>query len=117
DNCMVVGPTGSGKTRSFGIELLENLIDAQESFLSVDAKNTSYRYTFNYAKAAGYKIVVLNFRDPLKSQAQFWNPLGDLWDMYNSGEAAQKDKAMQRLLDIADCIFQEEGEKDPFWNR
>ena len=117
DNCMVVGTTGSGKTRSFGIELLINLIDAKESFFSIDAKTTSYRYTFKYAKKAGYKLFVLNLRDPLKSQSQFWNPLGELWEMYNNGDVINREKAVRRLLNIGECIFQEEGAKDPFWNR
>ena len=116
ENCMVVGITASGKTRSNGIELLENLIDAEESFISVDAKNTSYRYTFNYAKDAGYKTFILNLRDPLKSQ--FWNPLGHLWKLYHSGDFREKDKAIRGLLDMGNCIFQvEENEavKDLFW--
>lgn len=116
ENCMVVGVTASGKTRSNCIELLENLIDAEESFISVDAKHTCYRYTFNYAKDAGYRTFVLNLRDPLKSQ--FWNPLGYLWKLYHSGDLSKKDKAIRGLLDMGDCIFQAEEKEEMdalFW--
>ena len=67
ENVMVVGPTGSGKTRSFSVPLLNTLIDSGESFVSVDAKNTSFESTSAHAKSAGFKTYVLNLREPSRS--------------------------------------------------
>ena len=114
ENVMVVGPTGSGKTRSFSLPLLNTLIDSGESFVSVDAKSTSFESTSAHAKSAGFKTYVLNLREPSRSDK--WGLLEPYYMRYFSGSPLEKDNVVRELDMIAECIFHPDGQKEDFWN-
>ena len=78
-----------------------------------DPKAEIYKNNAGLLKKRGYKIVVLNFREPQKGNC--WNPLALPYKLYKSGDT---DKAMELLDDVASNILYEEGgQKDAFWEK
>ena len=64
---LVVGATRSGKSRCVVLETIGNLALAGESMIISDPKSELYHYTSRYLEDNGYKIVTLDFKNPLKS--------------------------------------------------
>ena len=58
----------------------------------------------------GYKIVVLNFRNPNLGNA--WNPLTLPYRLYKEGNV---DKASELIDDVASNIIKDKKSQDPFW--
>lgn len=113
-HCLICGPTGSGKTRSIGIETVSNLIDGGESYVSIDSKNTTLLNTYNKAEAAGYKTMVLRL-DNVYLSTDTWNPLSFLGEKYRNGGLKEKDSALQELRDIGLGIYEDKKHKEAFW--
>jgi len=107
---IVYGLTGSKKTRLIGMPALKSYAIAGESFVASDPKGELYKKTYSLLKERDYKIVVLNLRDPLHSNA--WNPLRIPYLQYNNG---QKDKAVEFILDLANCITSSGRSLDSYW--
>ncbi len=64
NNVLVVGATGSGKTRSI---VIPNLLQAEGSYVVSDPKGNLYRKYGPYLKSKGYRVECLNFVHPEKS--------------------------------------------------
>jgi type IV secretion system protein VirD4 len=107
---LVIGSTGSKKTRLIGMPSLWTYARAGESFIATDPKAELYEKTLPLLKKQRYKIFVLNLRNP--QQSNCWNPLLIPYRLYKSG---QKDKAVELITDISNCIVKEEDQKDPYW--
>jgi len=98
---LVIGATGSGKTKSVVDPLVYSLAKARESMIITDPKGEIYKDFGNLLKARGYKIVVLNFRDPQNGNC--WNPLTLPHQLYKAGNT---DKATELVDDVALNILQ-----------
>lgn len=110
---IVVGSTGAGKTQDVVLPLVKILAKHGESMIVTDPKAEIYKNNAGLLKKRGYKIVVLNFREPQKGNC--WNPLALPYKLYKSGDT---DKAMELLDDVASNILYEEGgQKDAFWEK
>lgn len=96
---LIFGATGSKKTRLFCMPLIDILAKAGESFVVADPKGELYEKTSGLAKANGYNIVVLNFRDIGKGD--MWNPLSLPFDLYHSGN---KEAAISIINDFIAAI-------------
>ena len=109
---LIVGATGSGKTRRVILPLINNHAMRGESMVITDPKGELFTNTKNMLSDAGYKIISINLRNPEKGNA--WNPLKIPYDYYISKD---EDKATEMLYELANNIFQEGNEKanDPFW--
>jgi type IV secretion system protein VirD4 len=108
---LVVGSTGSKKTRLISMPALQLYAKAGESFIATDPKAELYERTFPLLKEQGYNIFVLNLRDPQKSNC--WNPLAVPYNLYRKG---QRDKATELLSDMANCIVKQNySYKEPYW--
>ena len=109
---LIIGSTGSGKTRRIILPLINILTRRGESMVITDPKGELYTYTKESLSEAGYKIITINLRDPNKGDA--WNPLKLPYDFFVKGDI---DKALEMLYDLAHNIFQENKGKDsdPFW--
>jgi type IV secretion system protein VirD4 len=107
---LVIGSTGSKKTRLIGMPALRIYAMAGESFIATDPKAELYKKTYQLLNERGYKIIVINLRDPLRSNA--WNPLRIPYLQYCNG---QKDKAKEFVIDMASCIAKEGNARDPYW--
>lgn len=71
-NNLIIGAPGTGKSRGF---VIPNLCEANnESLLVLDPKGELYSITHEMMEYKGYKVQVLDFDNPLKSQI-FYNPL------------------------------------------
>ena len=110
---IVIGTTGSGKTQDLVHPMVKILARKGESMIITDPKAEIYQRSAGLLKKKGYKIVVLNFRDPQRGNC--WNPLTLPYKLYKEGNT---DKAMELLDDVASNILYEEGgQKDAFWEK
>ena len=109
---LVIGSTGSKKTRLYVRPCLEILRRAKESVVVTDPKGELYELSADAFRADGYEVRVLNLRDPDHSDC--WNPLKLARDYYREG---LKDKAAGVVSDFAcGMIPDDPGRKiDPFW--
>lgn len=109
---LVVGPTGSKKSRLVVMPLVRILGSTGESMIISDPKAEIYNRTAGYLKKQGYKIFILNLRSPMYGQR--WNPLAIPYEFYIAEEI---DKAYEFVNDIAENLIQaNKSEKDPFWD-
>ena len=107
----IVGSTGSKKTRLIGMPSLRIYARAGESFIATDPKAELYERTLPLLKEHGYKIFVLNLRDPQKSNG--WNPLYIPYRFYKTGN---RDRAIELVTDMANCMIQDSMSNDPYWH-
>ena len=110
---LVIGSSGSGKTRGVVKPLVNILSKHGESMILTDPKGELYASSAERLKDLGYKVIVLNFREPEKGSA--WNPLALPYQYYKEGN---KDKATELLDDVSLSILYDPNNKnDPFWEQ
>ena len=111
---LVIGSTGSGKTETIVKPMVNLLAKKGESMIITDPKGEIYKYCASYLKEQGYKIVVLNFREPQRGNS--WNPLTVPFKYYRDGN---QDKAIELLNDIALNIIYDPSNKNEsdFWEK
>ena len=100
NNVLVVGASGTGKTRNI---VIPNLLQASGSYIVCDPKGVLFKEYGEYMREQGYKVKYLDFIHPEKSDR--YNPFAYL-------------KTTQDILKMANMIVQPEGSisKDPFWD-
>lgn len=109
---LVIGPTGSKKSRLIAMPLVRILGSAGESMIISDPKAEIYNRTAAYLKEQKYEIFVLNLRAPLYGSR--WNPLAIPYDFFCQGEI---DRAYEFVNDIAEHLIQSnKSQSDPFWD-
>ncbi|MFA7561037.1 MAG: type IV secretory system conjugative DNA transfer family protein [Candidatus Izemoplasmatales bacterium] len=112
NHTLILGSTGSKKTRLFCMPLINILAHASESMIITDPKGELLERNSGYLLSQGYRIEVLNFRDPKKSN-MYWNPLYKPYQLYKSGEF---DKAIEMVSDFVNTLKAKvKSEKDPYW--
>lgn len=111
---LVIGSTGSGKTQTIVKPMVNLLAKKGESMIITDPKGEIYKYSASYLKEKGYKIIVLNFREPQRGNS--WNPLTVPFKYYRDGN---QDKAIELLNDIALNIIYDPSNKNEsdFWEK
>ena len=111
---LILGSTGSKKTRLFAMPMMNIIAKAGESVVCTDPKGELYERTSGLFAKEGYRIVVVNLRDPLRSHG--WNPIITAQDYYSSGE---KERAISLINDLAATLFPEHpnAKADPFWQQ
>lgn len=111
NHTLVIGVTGSGKTSAVVDPLTYSLVKHGESMVFTDPKGEIYKDHAELLKARGYKIIVLNFREPQMGNA--WNPLTLPYHLYKEGNV---DKAIELIDDVANNIVKDKTPgNDPFW--
>lgn len=109
---LVIGPTGSKKSRLIVMPLVRILGSSGESMIISDPKAEIYNRTASYLQQNGYDIFVLNLRSPMHGQR--WNPLAIPFEFYSNGEI---DKAYEFVNDIAQNLLQtDKSNSEPFWD-
>lgn len=111
---LVIGSTGSGKTQTIVKPMVNLLAKKGESMIITDPKGEIYKYSASYLKERGYRIIVLNFREPQRGNS--WNPLTLPYKYYIGGN---QDKAIELLNDVALNILYDPSNKSEsdFWEK
>lgn len=109
---LTLGETGSGKTRRGTIPLILTLIEAAESFISLDSKPEIVRYTEAAARRKGYDVHIIDFSCPYRTEGV--NLLSLPYDLYHSHDEEDKQEAEKLIEELANSILPIEGD-DPFW--
>ncbi len=111
---LVIGSTGSGKTECLVKPMVNLLAKKGESMIITDPKGEIYKYSASYLKERGYRIIVLNFREPQRGNS--WNPLTLPYKYYRSGN---QDKSIELLDDVALNILYDPSNKSEsdFWEK
>lgn len=113
NHSMILGSTGSGKSRLICMPMIGVLANAGESFIATDPKGELYQMTSGLARSQGYQVVVLNFRDV--SSGDMWNPLLIPYELYQKGE---KDKAVSLVNDLVQALTAEDhSTQERFWTQ
>ncbi|MDR1539412.1 MAG: type IV secretory system conjugative DNA transfer family protein [Clostridiales bacterium] len=113
-HALAVGSTGTGKSSEGAIPAIISMLRCGESVIATDIKSELYAATSGIAKEMGYKIVVLNFSDPLRSHC--WNPLSEPYQIYKGGTIKDVDEAALLVYDIAYGICSDPKAKDRYWD-
>ena len=112
-HALIMGASGSGKTQAFMFPLIKILGRHGESMIVTDPKGELYENCGALLKEKGYKIILLNFRDPREGAA--WNPFSYPYRIYKEGNS---DKANELLQDLASNILIDPNNKaEPFWEQ
>ena len=111
---LVIGATGSGKTQATVFPQAKTLMKHGESMVITDPKGEIYEEIGEELRERGYRIILLNFRNPQKGNS--WNPLTLPYKLYKKGN---QDKAIELLDDLALNILYDESNTnaDPFWEK
>lgn len=109
---LVIGSTGSKKSRLVVMPAVKILGSAGESMIISDPKAEIYNRLAYDLKQKNYKLYVINLRDP--GTGDTWNPLAIPYDFYQNGNI---DKACEFVNDIAiNLMLAERDHGDPYWD-
>lgn len=113
NHSIIFGSSGSMKTRRLIMPLINYLISSGENLFVADPKGELFNRTSGIAEKMGYRIFILNLRNPKASHR--WNPLGTPWKLYRSGE---KEAAINMINDFIEIVADEQrnSRADPFWH-
>jgi len=110
NNILVMGGSGSGKTRGF---LMPNILQAHSSFVVTDPKGEILEKSGHFLLKKGYKIRVLNLDN--KAASDGYNPF-----VYIHPERQGYE---ERVLSLIEAIIvntdgaEQKGGGDPFWGK
>lgn len=110
---LIIGSTGSKKTRLVVMPTVKILAYAEESMIIADPKAEVFERTAFELKKQGYQVYVINFRNPKVGDC--WNPLEIPFRFFKEGKL---DKAREHANDVAiNLTLSEVSKKDPYWDR
>jgi len=108
---LIIGSTRCGKTRTVVLQTIGLLGLAGESLVMADPKGELFNYTQPYLKRLGYKVIAIDFKNPLKSDG--YNFLQPIIDAVNENNLS---KAVGCAWDLTRSLVGEaKGEK--IWNQ
>lgn len=102
-----IGATRSGKSRHIVLPTICNIALADENMVLSDPKGELYNYTEPFLKRLGYKVIAIDFKEPLKSHS--YNFLQPTIDAVNNKDIPE---AIECAWDITSALVGEaKGEK------
>lgn len=109
---LIIGSTGSKKTRLFAMPMLEIMRRAGESVFVTDPKGELYDTTAKAFEDSGYRVYVINLRDPVHSDG--WNPLMMARQCLEQGDI---ERATSIVNDFSASMLSDShgGKNDAFW--
>ncbi len=105
-----IGATRSGKSRTLVIQSICFLALAGESMIVSDLKGELNQYTGTFLKRLGYNVIILDFKNPLKSDR--YNLLQPIIDAIDEDNIPKATECVWDLLGI--LVGDAKGEK--IWN-
>ena len=106
NNVLVVGPTGSGKTRNY---VKPNIMQANTSMIISDAKGSLYQECADYLKSHGYTVYKLDFVNMVSDIG--YNPMH-----YIRMDPRTKRINEQDVMKLSEVIISDGSKTDPFWD-
>lgn len=105
---LIIGSTGAGKTRRLLLPSAMNyaLAKTQNSLVLTDPKGELFQYISPYFKSLGYKIITIDFKNPLKSTR--YNFLSPVITAFKNGDIR---KAEEYCWDITQALVGNEDTK------
>lgn len=108
---LIIATSRAGKTRRLIIPKIWMNAKAGESMVIADIKKELYKKNYNYLKRRGYKIVLIDFRNPAVSNK--YNPM---YLVNRSLAKGDYSKATEAAWDIANSIVDKKSHPgDPLW--
>lgn len=107
---LCIGATRSGKSRTLVIQSICFLALAGESIIVSDLKGELNQYTGTFLKRLGYNVIVLDFKNPLKSDR--YNLLQPIIDAIDEDNIPKATECVWDLVGI--LVGEAKGEK--IWN-
>ena len=108
---LIIGSTGSKKSRLFAMPMLEIIRRSGESVLVTDPKGELYDKTAQAFEDSGYHVHVINLREPARSDG--WNPLMLARKYFLDGDAERGTAVVNDFA--ATMLAGENGNNDKFW--
>ena len=108
---LVIGASGSGKTQTIILPLINMSMIANESFVVNDVKAEMYKMCAKELKNRGYKVILIDFDNPLKGN--YYNPFDVVKSIYEENESSA-----EGIIElIAKNIYEASvtAETDMFW--
>ena len=109
---VILGVSGSGKSRRCTMAMIRAFIESGESFLVIDPKGEIYYETAG-AMGNRYDTHVIDFRHIYNSE--HWNPLKAPYELFTSGDMAKKQVALEMIDELAHSLYPVSDKGDPFW--
>ncbi|MGI1691656.1 VirD4-like conjugal transfer protein, CD1115 family [Thermoanaerobacter uzonensis] len=111
-HCLVIGSTRSGKSRRIILPTIWAIAKTGESMIVSDPKGELYSYTSEYLKKLGYKVILIDLRNPYRGNQ--WNPVLEVASYLEAGDYSG---ASQSAWDIANIITNQQPQigVDPIW--
>ncbi len=107
---LIIGATRSGKSRCIVLQSIVTLAKAEESIVLNDPKGELHSYTSRYLEEQGYKVICLDFKNPLKSeQYNFLQPIIDFVDKNDIP------KAIEITWDLTQSLVPEDSHNEKIW--
>ena len=113
NSTMVVGSTGSKKTRNVVMPYVYSCALAGYSMFIHDPKGDINKNIYKTLKRLGYKVVVLDYRDP--EYGARYNPLQKVAKLYKEGNVNRAKEMIKHFSNI--ICSAAKSEKDPFWSQ
>lgn len=107
---IVIGATGSGKTRCLVLPSIGLTGLAGDNIIATDPKGEIYSYTRYFLEAQGYNVIAINFAEPQYSA--HYNFLQPAIDLYNAGEEY---KAQEAIRKMATMLISDSGAHERVW--
>lgn len=109
---ILLGVSGSGKSRRGTIPMVKSFIESGESFVAMDPKGEIHYHTAGDAEGK-YVIHVIDFRHIFESER--WNPLAAPYEHFVSGDPVRKQIALEMVDELAHTLYTVSDKADPFW--
>lgn len=101
NNVLVVGASGTGKTRGI---LIPNLLMASGSYVITDPKGNLYNKYRSYLEERGYVVKLLDFTNPAQS------------NHYNFFDYIRNTQDIIKIAHMLTYLRKDGGHMDPFWD-
>lgn len=115
---LVIGKTGSGKTRRVVLPTIWILGHNKQSMIISDPKGEIYNWTHTFLEQQGYDVNVLNFLNPLAEGTTTWNPFQVIHRFIQEKDYNQANILIHFLANtILNVANQGQKGSDPFWDQ
>ena len=111
---MILGVSGSGKSRRCTIPMVRTFIKNRESGIIPDPKGEILRNVKNNIPPE-YKVHVINFRELFSKATEGWNPLYAPYMLWKTGDEENRYFAEQMIEELATTMYTISQNVDPFW--